>query len=108
MKKLSYLFVSLFIIAALASCTKDDGGPIELKCNTVKVVSGPVAYVTPYIIPGPNNGGNRTCADVEAAFNLPAGFFRCGEKIDYDNGNFAGSFPDGLIVTVTDGTYVSF
>jgi len=108
MKKLSYLFVSLFIIAALASCTKDDSAPVELKCNTVKVESGPVAYVTPYIIPGQNNGGNRTCADVEEAFGLSVGYFRCGEKIDYNNGDFAGSFPDGLIVSVDDGTYVSF
>ena len=108
MKKLSYLFVSLFIVAAIVSCQKTDSEQIVLKSNTVKTESSPAASVTPFIIPGDNNGGNRTCAEVEAAFNLPAGYFRCGEKIDYNDGYFAGDFPEGLIVTVSDGTYVTF
>jgi hypothetical protein len=108
MKKLSYLFVSLFIAAALFSCQKEGSNEIVLKSQTVKAVSGPETTVKPYIIPGDNNGGNRTCAEVEAAFSLPAGYYRCGEKIDYNNGSFAGNFPDGLAVTVTDGTFVAF
>jgi len=108
MKKLSFLLVSLFIIAAMVGCQKTDSDEIVLKSNKVNTVSSPAALVNPYIIPGDNNGGNRTCAEVEAAFNLPEGYFRCGEKIDYNNGNFAGSFPEGLTVTVSDGTYVTF
>lgn len=108
MKKLSYLFVSLFLVAAMVSCQKDGSDEIVLKGQTVKTVSGPETIVKPYIIPGANNGGNRTCAEVEAAFSLPSGYFRCGEKIDYNNGNFAGNFPDGLTVTVKDGTFVTF
>jgi hypothetical protein len=108
MKKLSYLFISLFIVAAMVSCQKTDSDSIVLKSGTVKTVSSPVVSVTPYIIPGDNNGGNRTCAEVEAAFSLPAGYLKCGEKIDFNNGSFAGSFPEGLTVTVTDGTYVTF
>jgi len=108
MKKLSYLFASLFIVAAMVSCQKDGSDEVVLKGNTVKTESAPAGAVTPFIIPGENNGGNRTCAEVEAAFTLPAGYFRCGEKIDYNNGNFAGKFPEGLTVTVTDGTYVTF
>lgn len=108
MNKLNYLFVSLFIVAAIVSCQKDGSDDVVLKGNTVKTESLPVTAVIPYIIPGDNNGGNRTCAEVEAAFTLPSGYFRCGEKIDYTDGNFAGKFPEGLTVTVTDGTYVTF
>jgi len=108
MKKLSYLFISLFIVAAMVSCQKEGSDEVVLKGNTVKTESGPAAGVIPYIIPGDNNGGNRTCAEVEAAFALPAGYLKCGAKIDYNNGNFAGKFPEGLTVTVEDGVYVNF
>lgn len=100
--------MSLFIVAAMVSCQKEGSDEVILKGNTVKTASGPTSAVIPFIISGDNNGGNRTCAEVEAAFTLPAGYLKCGEKIDYNNGNFARKFPEGLTVTVTDGTYVTF
>ena len=111
MKKLNYLFAALIMVAALGSCEKDQGDPIILKKGNVPVV--PVSQISntgvvPQIIPGANNGGNRTCAEVEAAFSLPSGYFFCGDKIDYSGGAFAGEFPDGLMVTVTDGKFVAF
>lgn len=108
MKKLSFLFVSLFIIAAMVSCEQDEE-LVSLKSEPVMGASSPNSNggIVPQIINGESNGGNRTCADVEAAFTLRAGYFRCGEKIDYTNGNFARKFPEGLIVE-TDGVFVSF
>jgi hypothetical protein len=115
MKKLIYLFMSIFMIAAVVSCTKEatsDNGLDLLKKATVitqPTVSSPVslgAGVTPYLIPGANNGGNRTCAEVATAFNTS--FDLCGDKLDYGDYGFSGSFPDGLNVTVTNGKYVAF
>jgi len=64
--------------------------------------------VEPYIIPGENRGGNRTCAEVAAAFGLTSNPFLCGTKVDYSGDDFASKFPSWLNVSVTDGTYVSF
>lgn len=77
--------------------------------------------VTPYIIPGQNHGGNRTCEEVEAAFGLGEDYFySTSGKFDYeydedlgkwvwidDDGMIYVDFP-GITVTVTDGTYVEF
>ena len=63
--------------------------------------------IIPHIIPGANNGGNRTCAEVATAWKLDPNPFLCGDKIDYTYGEFAGVFPNGLSVT-TDGKFVSF
>jgi hypothetical protein len=121
MKKLIYLFLSIFMIAAVVSCSKEatsDNGLDLLKKATVittPTASSPVSLgvgVTPYLIPGANNGGNRTCAEVATAFNTS--FDLCGDKLDYDDYDFdgdmefSGSFPDGLNVTVTNGTFVAF
>jgi hypothetical protein len=81
------------------------------------VASAPVSTggITPYIIPGANQGGNRTCAEVYSAYgislnqeDIDSGKIIVGssDKIDY-NGSFSGSFPSLLNVT-TNGTYVSW
>jgi hypothetical protein len=74
--------------------------------------------VTPYIIDGASDGGNRTCAEVGAAFE--ATFDYTTVKQDYQgnesaaaNGTWAfswvGEGATGFVtVTVTDGTYVAF
>jgi hypothetical protein len=121
MKKLNYLFAAIIMVAALVSCEKNGSDPVILKKGDVVAgASLPVSLgvksedvvvapgVVPQIIPGANRGGNRTCDEVATYFGLPVGFFYCGDKIDYENGSFRGSFPDGLTVTVKDGTFVSF
>jgi hypothetical protein len=60
--------------------------------------------VTPYIIDGANSGGNRTCAEVGAAFDTT--FEHSSGKRDYPSQT--GTWPTGLSVTITDGTFVSF
>jgi hypothetical protein len=115
MKKFSYLFVSIFALTLLFSCQNEmtDDGDLLLKGKKtmveVKTISFPTSGsgINPYIIPGKNPGGNRTCAEVAKAWGLETNPFLCGDKIDY-NGGFAGHFPDGLIVTVSDGKFVSF
>jgi hypothetical protein len=80
------------------------------------VASTPVSaqrLVTPYIIPGDNEGGNRTCADVGAAFFEDAEYYQFespegGEGgNNYTGGSFEQLWPAGLTVN-TDGKYVSF
>ncbi len=131
MGKLNYLIVCLFIGIALVSCQKDDLTPVTTKGATASgqnsggtaassndnnsnnsistnITSSNTSSVTPQIIPGANNGGNRTCAEVGLAFMNDASYFDfCGEKIDYSDGSFKGQFPEGLNVS-TDGKYVSF
>jgi len=110
MKKLTYLFAALLMVAALGSCEQDDSEIVLKKGNT----GSPAAIiqsgggVIPVIIKGSNNGGNVTCAEVAAYFKHPEGYFRCGEKIDFNDDMFDGEFPDGLMVVVKDGKYVSF
>lgn len=106
---------------AVVSCSKEtNNGPENdqfaesmLKGKKVvlteKVPSSPISdnSVTPYIIPGKNNGGNRTCMEVGYEFaGDPEYFDLCGQKIDYEDG-FVKNFPSGLDVQ-TDGRYVSF
>ncbi len=111
MKKVSYLLLVISLI--ISSCSENNDlleSTSTLKKKAIVTenqVSSPVSaeiHIPPYVIPGDNNGGNRTCAEVAAAFNTS--FDYCGDKIDYD-GDFMGSFPEGLIIS-TDGTYVSF
>ena len=110
MKKLSYLLGAVIMVTAMFSCEQDESEIMLKKAETGTVVTTtPSALgVSPVIIPGANNGGNRTCAEVAAAFGLPSGYFYCGEKIDYSGDAFMGEFPDGLTVDVQDGKYVSF
>jgi len=114
MKKTRLILSGLLLVAILGSCDKDlkdkdNFGPSALKNGALStmVESTPVSDggITPYIIPGANNGGNRTCKEVETAFDTKFDF--CGDKLDY-NGSFSGQFPDGLEVTVTGGKFVAF
>lgn len=115
MKKLTYLLVTMFMIAAIVSCSKESTNDNELVLlKKATAITQPTASfptsnggTTPYLIPGANPGGNRTCAEVATAWKLDPNPFICGEKIDYSSGVFAGLFPSGLSVT-TDGKYVSF
>jgi len=112
MKKLTYLFASLIMVALIVSCSKDtiNDDDAMLKKAVATGPSNPVSDgdIIPYIIPGANNGGNRTCAEVAAWQGLEANDFYCGDKVDYNDGAFASTFPSGLDVTVTAGKYVSF
>ena len=64
--------------------------------------------VTPVIVPGANNGGNRTCAEVGLALYGDANYFQfSSDQVSYESGAFTGSFPAGLSVS-TDGTYVTW
>ncbi len=110
MKKLGYLLVGISVMF-MASCSErsdviEEMSTLKAKTAVAEGISSPMSdmEVYPYIIAGDNKGGNRTCDEVATAFG--ATFDLCGDKIDYD-GDFMGSFPDGLMVT-TDGTYVSF
>ena len=66
--------------------------------------------ITPYIIAGENEGGNRTCAEVGTAFFGDANYYEfSSERVNYNDGDgfFDKPFPAGLTVS-TDGTYVSW
>jgi len=110
MKKLNYIFASLMMVAALGSCQQDDNDIVLKKGESGSEATMPPsdAGIVPVVLEGANNGGNITCDEVAAAFRLFPGYFYCGEKVDFNDGTFAGDFPDGLTVDVTDGTYVSF
>jgi uncharacterized repeat protein (TIGR01451 family) len=74
------------------------------------VASTPVSNggVTPYIIDGENQGGNRTCSEAGQAFFDNAGYYQFSSaRVNYENDSFDAAFPAGLNVT-TDGTYISF
>jgi len=117
MKKVIYLLLGIFMVGAVGSCTNemlDDASLIKsakkgkktVPISTVaeKKASTPISFndVTPYIIPGENNGGNRTCYEVAMAWDKQEDYFLCGEKIDYEDGHWLGEFPDGLYVEVDD------
>lgn len=110
MKKLNLLALILIMGIAFVSCDKTDATEFDVmaKSSLSEDPSGPAtpAGVAPFIIPGANNGGNRTCAEVGMFFkNDPAYFDYCGEKVDF--GNFKSAFPEGLMVT-SDGKTLSF
>ena len=110
MKKFNLLALILIVGIALVSCDKTDDAEFDvlIKSTLSEDPGGPTTPgdVAPHIIPGANNGGNRTCAEVGAFFmNDPAFFDYCGDKVDF--GNFAGAFPEGLEVT-SDGKSLSF
>ncbi len=115
MKKLIYLFASLVLVAAMISCDKemvDDIGVIT-KSSIVSTPTSDLGIV-PMIIDGKNRGGNRTCEEVAVAWDIVPNPFYCGDKLDYGDFDLDGDYefstmwPKGLVVTVTDGKYVSF
>lgn len=120
MKKLTYLFTSLIIVALIVSCSKDAAnddnvmlkGAIPYGINTPTSDNGEI----PEVIPGENRGGNRTCTDVASYYHTS--FDYCDVKRNYnyvdtdgdgiqDTYEFDGPFPIGIEVTV-DGIYISF
>ena len=109
MKKLTYFFAALVMVAALGSCQQDDSEIVLKKANSDEYgMSLPASFnqVVPQVIPGANKGGNRTCAEVADWFETEFDF--CGDRLNYSEGMFDGAFPEGLKVTVTEGTFVAF
>jgi len=119
MKNLVYLLLGLFLVGGIYSCTNEmkKDSPVPKSVNKKGKQVGPIPSVTekeqstpisengivPYIIPGQNPGGNRTCDEVEEAWGKGDDYFICGEKIDYEEDEgWLGDFPDGLQVTVDD------
>lgn len=100
MKKLNYFFGLLFLIAAFISCDKRD---VDLRELPVYSENGSLAIV--------NLGGNTTCEEVAADKDMTFAF--SSGKADYVNGEFVFEnssigWPEGLLVTVTEGKYVEF
>jgi len=72
MKKLRLLALVLIMGAAFVSCDKTDETELDLTAKSsiskVQIGQATPAGVSPVIIPGENQGGNRTCAEVGAYF----------------------------------------
>jgi hypothetical protein len=67
-----------FLALLLAfACTQENLTPVSDDANTIELRSTSNEGVTPVIIPGSNNGGNRTCAEV-------INYFGC--DFDYSSG----------------------
>jgi hypothetical protein len=75
-----------------------------------------IGGVVPYIIPGANPGGNRTCAEVGFVFFGNATYYQCWSA-KRDPGDFGLGFEDisgnelcdrNLIIASNDGTFVQF
>lgn len=109
-RKLFVLFSMLALVAiAFTSCQKDSE-IIDQKDEIAveKTTSGPDSdgEVTPVIISGENQGGNRTCEEVGTAFGVT--FDLSIGQLNYEDGAFDGEWPAELNVVVTNGKYVSF
>jgi hypothetical protein len=65
-----------------------------------------VGGITPYIIPGANDGGNRTCKEVGLAFFGDENYYQfSSDRVEHP----FGSYPEpGITVTVTEGKFVAF
>jgi hypothetical protein len=107
-------FAVIALVAMWTACNEQESylqGPDEVMSlvPTLGTASTPISDggVTPYIIPGANPGGNRTCLEVSHAFGLDP-FEFSSDRVNYNDGSFDVAFPVGLSVTVTDGVYVSF
>ncbi len=125
MKKLYYLLAGLILATALVSCEKKPttdlgmdpmdvmkGAKISVTVPEVSIPMSTIEEVDPWVIPGENRGGNRTCAEVADEFSIildkPVAFDLCGEKVDYEDDEFASGFPAGLHVWIHDGYHVAF
>lgn len=119
MKKLAYLFASLFMVAVIGSCSLMDN------------LNPDVPEVTPNATLGVNMGGNVTCCEVAEEYDVEFAFSsgkrdwnlnELGEYVFGDAEEFEScnewpveieidpetGWPVGLEVTVTNGTFVSF
>lgn len=96
MTKLKYLFGTLFFVAMVFSCSKN-----ETSWDSLKPVNSTSGIIP---ITGANNGGNITCDEVSAqtgcTFEMTSG------RMDYED------YPDGgtvgPITWTTDGVYVNW
>jgi hypothetical protein len=70
MKKMTYLFAALVMVAALGSCQQDDNEIVLKKGNSDEYGMSSPAFMglTPVVMEGANNGGNVTCAEVAEWF----------------------------------------
>jgi hypothetical protein len=123
MRKLLFIMAGAIIAIGMVSCEKKGGIPnsdmglgndgiVKGQPITVVTDSDPVSFggSVPYLIPGENRGGNRTCDEAkDAFFDL---FGRdledtddCGEKVDIDDDyvGFVGAFPFEVEI-LEDGT----
>jgi hypothetical protein len=109
MRKLIFLSIVFGLGIALTSCDKSDDSFSAVEKNAPVKETVPAKSdegVTPQIIPGANNGGNRTCAEVGDFFKDDPDYFDlCWDKVDFED--FETGFPYGLNVTVS-GAYLSF
>lgn len=113
------MLLAFFFLAGIASCQKDTENAefgLKGKKTTIdeKVASTPISEdleITPYLIPGANNGGNRTCAEVASAFEVTGGFGISTTTSNYNMVDgvwvFEPALPEGFEVTI-DGKYVSW
>jgi hypothetical protein len=92
------------VVAAAAICLF---GGAAMATEAPKYASKPksVYNITPYVIPGENPGGNRTCEEVAKAF-YGAPYYDGSFKSDA--GDLYDYLPKWLKVTVKDGRYVYF
>jgi hypothetical protein len=104
-----YLLAGIILAIGLVSCEKQKvnpkedlvgGGDAVTKAQPVSITEPEASMpatslATPYLIPGKNRGGNRTCEEAKAAFDIMAAdqssdfyestlgeFTDCGEKVD--------------------------
>ena len=114
-KRLFSLFGLLTLTAVIfTACQKDQ--LINDKQDDIVTLSTPStpdsgSGVTPQIIDGENQGGNRTCGEVadafDTSFDLSVGQYNYVDGVFYNDEDEMIEWPEGLIVE-TDGTYVTF
>ncbi|RZS94745.1 immunoglobulin domain-containing protein [Cecembia calidifontis] len=96
----------LFRLSPFGNGMENARVPLTGTASTPKSNGG----ITPYIIPGENPGGNRTCAEVATAYGI-SGFGTSFGQIDtpfpQNKATYTGS--DGAVITATtDGTFVTW
>ena len=97
-----YIMAGLILVIGLTSCEKEKTKPNGdivgkdgvVKAQTVVITDRVGSFPTtvasdgPYLIPGKNKGGNRTCEEVLKEFPeyfKIGDFTECGEKVDIDD-----------------------
>ena len=105
-----FTILTVFFATSFLGCQKDieivDQTELAFTKTTPSAPAASTSAVIPRIIPGANNGGNRTCAEVGTAFGTT--FDLSIGQFNFANGVFDGTWPAGLNVVVTNGTHVSF
>lgn len=121
MKTFKYTKIAMMVIAGAMMLGFGHGLLAAVPASGT--ASDPISQggITPYIIDGTNQGGNRTCDEVGEAYFGDVTYYHCrSERVNYDekNGNFDNTFSDittgnpdcdrNNISVTTDGTSVSF